>query len=575
MRVSIHLGSKRVAAAAAFTAAAAMAAPAMAAGDAVYNGGFEIGANGPMPGVGNVVDGWNVFQATTVQDTTFPHSGLADLFFNNSSPASNSYAYQDTPIGSVMAGSTYTFSFYAAGNFAVGGIAQYALTFEDASHDGLGGSGVQTIFPGATYSQFPSAGNNTFVAPANASFAEIQFFAVTGGATGSTAQLYLDDVSLTAPSTVAGGATAWNVATSGDWNVASNWTAGVPNAPGAEADFLGAITAPHTVYTDIPVTVGILNFNNTNQYVISGAGSLTMQTSTGSANIIVQAGTQKIDLPLTIASNTSINVSSGATLLVSNPVTINSGVAVTTVPSGGTVSYQSYVTLGTGASLALAGSTKAFSLNLGSGASTTVPVSTGTRSLLQTNSLSLATGSTLNLNNNDLIVHGGSVAAVSAALAAGYNHGNWTGAGITSGVAASNSNHLTALGVMPAAAAGTYDNTAVAAGDVLVRYTYYGDANLDGKVDGSDYSLIDAAYAADKKTPGSVTGWYNGDFNYDGVIDGTDYALIDNAFNNQGGAITAGSAVQVAAVPEPAALGLLGAGALSLMFRRRTNRLAV
>ena len=28
--------------------------------------------------------------------------------------------------------------------------------------------------------------------------------------------------------------------------------------------------------------------------------------------------------------------------------------------------------------------------------------------------------------------------------------------------------------------------------DVLVKYTYYGDANLDGKVDGSDYSRIDS-----------------------------------------------------------------------------------
>ena len=61
-----------------------------------------------------------------------------------------------------------------------------------------------------------------------------------------------------------------------------------------------------------------------------------------------------------------------------------------------------------------------------------------------------------------------------------------------------------------------------------MKYTYYGDANLDGKVDASDYSLIDNGYL------NHLTGWYNGDFNYDGVINGSDYTLIDNAFNMQG-----------------------------------------
>jgi hypothetical protein len=73
---------------------------------------------------------------------------------------------------------------------------------------------------------------------------------------------------------------------------------------------------------------------------------------------------------------------------------------------------------------------------------------------------------------------------------------------------------------------------------VLVKYTYYGDANLDGKVDGSDYSIIDNTYLHENFSNGVATtpisGWYNGDFNYDGVVDGSDYALMDNAFNQQG-----------------------------------------
>ena len=61
--------------------------------------------------------------------------------------------------------------------------------------------------------------------------------------------------------------------------------------------------------------------------------------------------------------------------------------------------------------------------------------------------------------------------------------------------------------------------------DVLVKYTYYGDADLNGSVNGADYAQIDHGFGA------HLTGWSNGDFNYDGVVDGSDYSLIDNTFN--------------------------------------------
>ena len=117
---------------------------------------------------------------------------------------------------------------------------------------------------------------------------------------------------------------------------------------------------------------------------------------------------------------------------------------------------------------------------------------------------------------------------------------------------------------------GAFDGTLPGASDILVKYTYYGDANLDGKVDGSDYALIDNGYNK------HLTGWYNGDFNYDGVIDGSDYTLIDNAFNTQSANLStngmiADSTSQIAAVPEPAAaVGVLAIA--GLVLRRRGNR---
>jgi hypothetical protein len=110
--------------------------------------------------------------------------------------------------------------------------------------------------------------------------------------------------------------------------------------------------------------------------------------------------------------------------------------------------------------------------------------------------------------------------------------------------------------------------TPTAANDVLVKYTYYGDANLSGNVDGSDYSLIDNGYLK------NLTGWYNGDFNYDNVVNGSDYTLIDNAFNSQGTKLTSQIA-GTSAVPEPAGLEILGVGAVAMLGRRswRAGRL--
>jgi hypothetical protein len=189
----------------------------------------------------------------------------------------------------------------------------------------------------------------------------------------------------------------------------------------------------------------------------------------------------------------------------------------------------------------------------------------------------------LNLSNNDLDLTNASLATVTDQIRQGYANGTWAGTGgITSTSAAADPKHLTALGVVLNNEGGTplfsaanlFDGTVVSAGDVLVKYTYYGDANLDGKVDGSDYSLIDAGYASH----GSLTGWYYGDFNYDGVIDGSDYTLIDNASNNQtvnlsSAALVAASTAQVAAtpaaVPEPGSLTLAAVGCLALLGRRR------
>ena len=75
----------------------------------------------------------------------------------------------------------------------------------------------------------------------------------------------------------------------------------------------------------LAITLGTLRMENSATYVVAGLGNLSMQVNTGAASINVTGGSHKINLPLTFASNTNINVAGGATLTIGNPTTINAG----------------------------------------------------------------------------------------------------------------------------------------------------------------------------------------------------------------------------------------------------------
>jgi hypothetical protein len=94
--------------------------------------------------------------------------------------------------------------------------------------------------------------------------------------------------------------------------------------------------------------------------------------------------------------------------------------------------------------------------------------------------------------------------------------------------------HNTTLGAIEAAdylsiygPGATFDGQAIDNTAVLVKYTYYGDADFNGQVNFDDYSRTDAGFN------GSRTGWLNGDFDGNGIVNFVDYSLLDLAFNSQ------------------------------------------
>jgi alpha-amylase len=199
----------------------------------------------------------------------------------------------------------------------------------------------------------------------------------------------------------------------------------------------------------------------------------------------------------------------------------------------------------------------------------------------------------LDLQSSDLLLEAtptsaaAALAQVTDQIKSGFDNGKWDGQGITSSASATDPKGDHTLGVILNSFNGsplytTFDGQSVDTNTILIKYTYYGDANLDGQVNGSDYTAIDNGFNE------GLTGWNNGDFNYDGVINGDDYALIDNAFNMVGSLaatpqdMVAADTDQISpppsiivtptAVPEPSTLGLFAAATAGLLVRRQRKQ---
>ena len=182
--------------------------------------------------------------------------------------------------------------------------------------------------------------------------------------------------------------------------------------------------------------------------------------------------------------------------------------------------------------------------------------------------LRISTRGRLDLSNNDLVVRGGNLRQITEYVASGRAGGKWNGVGMISSVAGPN----TGLAVVPnndgkgQALYATFSGQSVALDDVLVKFTYYGDADLNGVVDGGDYFLADSGFL----DGGERAGWRFGDFNYDGRTTIADYLLMDRAMARQSAVLAGESrAGATTAVPEPGVAMLTGLLLMASLKRRR------
>lgn len=282
----------------------------------------------------------------------------------------------------------------------------------------------------------------------------------------------------------------------------------------------------------------MFSLSNASVYVIPGS---TLNINAG-ASVVVGGSTDPFTDSLTTSNHVAI-INNGS-------FTVNANSSVAGITGNGAL------TVGNGSSH------NTLQLAVGAGASTV-------------SSLTINTGSTLDLTNNSLIInYAGSadpVATIRQYLASGYNGGAWNGTGISSSSAAANTRY--ALGYADGAD-GIVQG--LSSGQIELKYTLYGDTNLDGVVNSVDFGNFAANFGKSHKT------WDQGDFTYDGVVNSIDFGLLAANFGHSaGGAAVALASSDWAAldafaaanglmadVPEPASIGVICAAGAGLLLRR-------
>jgi autotransporter-associated beta strand protein len=392
------------------------------------------------------------------------------------------------------------------------------------SYHAFGNNGGTAVFGNV------NSGSNTALNDivGNGSLTPSQVLAAMNNSTGSDHLPVVADYGITVgPFTL-----TWNNAGgSGDgttWDTTSqNWNSGVVTtySDGSNVIFNDSNSGHYAVTLNTTVKPGSVVINSTGNYTIGGIGGIA---GTGS---VMKSGSGSATLA-------TVNTYTGGTI-------VNAGTLIVGV--NGALPANQAVTIN--------GGTMQLALNTGG---ETV------------SSLSIAGGGTFDVMNNHIVINYGNIAnqatvdsavegyIISGAIFSSLSNGSY-------GVGWADGNDTSEAGI-------------VAPDSVLIAYTLYGDADLDGAVTGNDFTILASNLGK------VVSGWDKGDFDYDGTVTGNDFtALVSNLGKSASGAdVTLPAADYVAIdafaaanglmndVPEPGAtMLLLPVGVLFLSRQRR------
>jgi autotransporter-associated beta strand protein len=378
---------------------------------------------------------------------------------------------------------------------------------------------------------------------------------------------------LTGPDTVSTGAVAQIINTS---TVAGTSTLTYAGSNTNPSTFNGKIndSGPSGGITALTVASGSLTLTGTNTYLgqttINTGATLVTSSTAGTA---FPAGNSAVNNGSFIVSDTV----SASGITGSGTTTVNALGSLTSVTlnQGGLVNNGSVTTLGNSVVGPMSGTG---TLNIEGG---TLQLAAGSN-INSVGSLSISAGEALDISNNTLIINYGSgpdpIASIAAMIQAGYANHTWLGTAAVPNILSSNAQtNSGSYGIGYSDYADPGNPAGLSSGQIEITYTLLGDANLDHKVNGSDFTLMAANFND------SVTdGWDKGDFNYDNAVNGSDFVLLAGNFNQFASqsavsaadlaaldAFASANGISLTSVPEPASLGLLTLGAAAALTRRR------
>ncbi|MFI5380473.1 MAG: dockerin type I domain-containing protein [Tepidisphaerales bacterium] len=357
-------------------------------------------------------------------------------------------------------------------------------------------------------------------------------------------------------------------------------------------------TSPATVTAAGPITIwssGSLVVNNAtlvvpsielNGGIVAGQGVIPVPVNTTGGEFQVDVPSLELSNALTSAADSTMSKTGAGALVISGPqshgpatsMLVQEGELRLLSDAGSAAAANLKVDVAAPGSAVFATTQHLRELSVGAGATATV--SKDANATLIVHGLSIdATGATpgaVDLQNNDLVWAYGPQASPYAQVKQWILSGSAGHGGLVTGALSPSPGFAVALAPVDNTQLHllTWNGQTVSDGtdfkEILVKYTYLGDVNLDGKVDARDLQNV----VAHMNQPGS---WFDGDVDLDGMVTIADYNIVlaqMNAGNGAGGGQPLLTPWTAAAdspllVPEPGALGMLAMAVGGLLVRRR------
>ena len=289
----------------------------------------------------------------------------------------------------------------------------------------------------------------------------------------------------------------------------------VYNAPVLSGGTLSLTGTSGNDIANFSVNAGIfaVNFNGASRMYNSSLVTKASYAENGGNDTITNNTTSKLNITTASTGKTTINATAGTTIIPAN-----SGTGVQQLAFAA-------INISSGAKVVFANSSATLG-DYSHHANRNVAV-------IDAGGLNISSGGTLDMGDNDLILHYLSANETSArnlvsgSLASGFDGGAFDTAGINSSEASYDANFgsgTRALGWMDNNDIGatTFDGVNTSdLNEVMIKFTYYGDSDLSGTVDATDFGL----FAAGKSNAG--TGWAFGNYDYNSTTaDATDFGLF-------------------------------------------------